>query len=81
MKRSLFVVLLLATGLSARAQNSNDFRAAAERVQKNPGTVAGDDVAKLLQLARDLNRPYTAAVAVKAYFAQNLSVPAPQGRR
>ena len=77
MKRSLLVLLLLVTGLSARAQNSNEFRAAIERVQKNPGTLAADEVAKFLQQARDLNRPYTAAVAAKAYFAQNLSVPGP----
>ena len=77
MKRSLLVVLILVTGLSARAQNSNEFRAAIERVQKNPGTVSGDEVAKLLQQAKGLNCPYTASAAVKAYFAQNLNVPAP----
>ena len=77
MKRSLLALIIIATGLSARAQTSNDFRAAVERVQKNPGTVSGDEVAKLLQMAKDLNRPYTAAVAVKAYFTQNLTLPAP----
>ena len=76
MKRSLLVAIILVTGLSARAQTSNEFRAAVERVQKNPGTVSGDDVAKLLQQAKNLNSPYTAAAAVKGYFAQNLSVPA-----
>ena len=77
MKRSLLAILILVAGLSARAQNSNEFRAAVERVQKNPGTLAGEEVAKFLQQAKDLSRPYTAAVAAKAYFAQNLSVPAP----
>ena len=77
MKRSLLAVIILVTGLSARAQTSNEFRAAIERVQKSPGTVTGAELAKLLQQAKDLNQPYTAAVAIKAFFAQNLSVPAP----
>jgi len=74
MKRYLFL-LLIATGVYA--QSSNEFVALVERVQKNPGAATGDEVLKLLQLGKELNRPFTASTAVKAYFSQNLNAPAP----
>ncbi|MCG3148814.1 MAG: Outer membrane protein assembly factor BamD [Verrucomicrobiae bacterium] len=69
------LLLLLATGV--HAQSSNEFVALVERVQKTPGAATTAEVTKLLQLSQELNRPYTAATAVKAYFTQNLNVPAP----
>ena len=56
------------------AEQEQAFTALVERVQKNPGLVAPEDVVRMLQLSHQLNRPYAASLAIRVYLAQTPNV-------
>ena len=61
---------------SAFALGEDEFDALREKVQKSPEAATEEDVARLLRAGKRLGRPHPVALAMKAYFSENLN-PAP----
>jgi len=69
----LCALFLVASGVVHAAEEPSAFDALCQKVQQGGAATSEDDLKAVFKQARELGRPYSAHLAIKPYFEQNLS--------